>query len=85
MELAAQIDAVVEVVLRHGVEVRREHLGGGGGGLCTLRGRKVLFIDMDADPATRLEQSLAGMRLLPGVADIFMPPEIRERLDGNLG
>ena len=85
MELAAQIDALVELAIRLGVEVRREHLGGGGGGLCTLRGRKVLFIDLDADPATRLEQSLAGMRLLPGTGDIFMPPEIRERLDGKLG
>ena len=81
MDVPAQIDMVVELLKELGIEVRREHLSGECGGLCRMRGRQVLFVDEDADPASRLEHCLEALATLQGTDAIFLPPEIRERLD----
>ena len=64
-----------------GIEIRRTPLGGEGGGLCTVRGRRVLFIDTAADIATQYEKTVAALAGLPEAQDRFFPPEIREDLD----
>lgn len=63
-----------------GVEVRREHLGGSGGGLCRLRERLVLFLDEDADFDTQVEHCLSAVRTLPGIDTMFLSPAMREQL-----
>lgn len=85
MDVASQIDALVELAGRLGVEIRRENMGGTGGGLCRLKGRQVLFLDLDADPATRLDLCVAALSSFPGIQDMYLAPEIRERLDGKMG
>ena len=81
MDALAQIDMVVELLERMGVEVRRERMGGSGGGLCRMRGRQVMFIDEDADAATRLERCVEGLAALPESESVFLPPELRERVE----
>jgi hypothetical protein len=85
MDVASQIDALVELAERLGIEIRREHLGGGGGGLCRIKGKQVLFLDLDADPATRLDQCAIALSSFPAIQGVYLSPEIRERLDGKLG
>jgi hypothetical protein len=81
MDAAAQLDAIVETFERLGIEVRKEQLGGGGGGLCRLRDRRVLFIDLDADAATQLDRSVAALAKVPEVDALYLSPELRERID----
>lgn len=64
-----------------GVRVRAEPLGGEGGGLCVLRGAKVLFIDTDADPADRLERTARALAGIEGLDQVYVRPEVRELLD----
>jgi hypothetical protein len=63
------------------VEVRREHLGGGGGGLCRLRGKAVMFVDLDCDAATQTESCLVALAALPDIEARYLPPWVRERID----
>ena len=82
MEATTQINAAVELFGRLGIGVRREHLGGeGGGGLCTIRGQRVFFLDLDADLATRAEQSLAALAGLPEAEGVYVTPALRELLE----
>jgi len=82
MEAAAQINAAIELLGRLGVDVRREHLGGEGrSGLCTIRGRRAFFLDLDADLATRAEQSLAALAGLPELEGVYVAPALRELLE----
>ena len=85
MDIAAQIDAIVELAGKLEIEVRREHLGGEGGGFCIIRGRRVLFLDEDADPGGMLDRCVDGLASLPGIDQIFVPAEIRERLEEKMG
>ena len=80
-DFAAQLDELIELCRRLDLEVRKDLLGGTGGGLCSVHGRRVLFIDLDADVATRLDGCLAAFATLPEVDSIFITPALRERID----
>ena len=81
MEASAQLQTVLDVLASLEIEVRQEHLGGDSGGLCKLRGRRVVFVDLDADAATRLERSVQVLRGLADLETVYLPPHLRELLD----
>lgn len=81
MDEASLLEVVTELIRRLGVDVRRESLGGDGGSLCQIRGRRILFDDLDADVATRVDRCILALAELPEAASIYIPPEIRERID----
>lgn len=81
MDVIAQFDAAIGLLGRLGIEVRQEHFGGGGGGFCTVRGRRMLFVDLDADGATRLERALAALADLPELDNVYVPPALRESIE----
>jgi len=81
MDATAQLDTMVRLFEQLGVEVRQERLGGSGGGLCRIRGRRVVFVDLDADAATRLDRSIEALAAVPEAATVYISPELRERMD----
>ncbi len=81
MDIPGQIEEVTGILERVGVQPRRERLGGNGGGLCRLKGRRVLFVDLDADAATQLEGCLRALGSLAEADQMFLPPHIREGID----
>ncbi|MFQ6048755.1 MAG: hypothetical protein ACE5K7_05265 [Phycisphaerae bacterium] len=81
MDLQERLEALLAVAERLGIQVRREPLGGQGGGLCTLRGRKILFVDSEADAETRYETALSALGPLEAVHNHYLRPELREDLE----
>lgn len=63
-----------------GIVVRDESLGGDGGGLCRLRGQRVLFVDADDDDAGRYQKTVSALKDEPELEHMFLPPVIREDL-----
>ena len=80
-DLAAQFDELLEAFERLGIEVRREALGGRGGGLSTIGDRRVLFVDQEADLATQLDSGVKALAELPETASMYLLPALRERID----
>jgi hypothetical protein len=64
---------------RLGYTVREEWLAGNGGG-CTLKGRKLLFIDLALGPDEQLDQVLDALRRDPETARLPMPHDLRDLL-----
>jgi hypothetical protein len=81
MDLQSRFDALLALATEIGLTIRREPLGGEGGGYCMLRGRAVLFVDTMADLETRYERTLAALAPLPEVDRRYLPPEVREDLE----
>ena len=81
MDATAQLDRVLQLFEQLGIEVRREQLGGSGGGLCKIRGQRVVFVDLDADSATRLDRCVEALASLPEAATLYIAPDMRERMD----
>lgn len=80
-DASSLLRTVLELLTRLEIEVREEHLGGDSGGLCTMRGRRVVFVDLDADVASRLERCLNVLRDLPDLEGVYVSPIVRELLE----
>lgn len=81
MDLSLRLDALLEAAEQMGVEIRAEPMGGAGGGICRLRGRRVLFVDTSADLAARYDRTLAAMADLEGIDGCYLLPEVRQDLE----
>jgi hypothetical protein len=81
MDLGSRLELLLTLAEEIGVDVRAEPMGGDGGGMCLLKGRRVLFVDTSADLATRYERTLAGMANLPELEGRYIVPEVRQDLD----
>lgn len=81
MELHRRLETLLNLAEEIGLPIRREAMGGEGGGLCTLKGRRVLFIDTSADPQTQYDRTLAALAGLPELESRYCPPEVRDDLE----
>lgn len=84
MHTIEMLDQALAVATRLGYSVRHEWFAGNGGGGCELRGRKLLFLDLDLSPADQLDQVLETLRHEPDAANLPMPDELHERLTSRL-
>ncbi len=75
------LESVLETFANLDIEVRREWLGGEGGGLCTIRGERIFFLDLAADLATRLEHCLIALSQVPENESVYLSPVVRDALD----
>ncbi|HEX7450083.1 MAG TPA: hypothetical protein VF306_21160 [Pirellulales bacterium] len=66
-----------------GYQVRREWLGGVGGGNCEIKGRKHVFIDLSLSLPDQLQQALAALRVEPRMAHAEVSTELRRQLHGR--
>ncbi len=80
MTAREKLDQVVEVAKALGVSVRYEPMEGAGGGLCKLRNRLVLFVDMDADAVITYERVLVALADNFDLDAIYLRPQIRQDL-----
>jgi hypothetical protein len=75
-------DEALALAARLGYTVRQEWFAGQGGGCCELRGKKLLFLDLDLGPVEQLEQVLDALRREPDSERhrLSMSPELRKLL-----
>ncbi len=78
---SALLDECTRVFNALDMPVRREHLAGNGGGLCVLRGKTTVFIDLDADLATQVATCVRVLAGVERVEGMFLTPALRERID----
>jgi hypothetical protein len=81
MDLSRRLDALLELAEQIGIDVRAETMGGAGGGLCKLKGRRVLFVDTAADLATRYDRTLTAMAGLDEIDGLYLLPEVRQDIE----
>jgi hypothetical protein len=79
------IEDLIQLAEQVGIEVRREPMAGASGGLCRLKGRRVLFLDSSADLATQADQCLRGLAQVPEIDGVYVRPDLRARIDAYRG
>jgi hypothetical protein len=72
---------LLDLAEKLGLEVRQEFLGGGGGGLCRLRGRQVLFVDTASAEVEQVAQIASAVASLSGLESHYIKPQLRDILD----
>lgn len=73
LALLAQTDAVI----------RTEALGGGGGGLCELKDKKIFFADSDSSTSETARNCAQAVAKLVDIEEIYIKPEIRRFIEDH--
>jgi len=81
MDDTALMEALLDLACRLGIEVRKSPLGGSGGGLCVLKGKRVLFLDTLASAAEQAGKTAESMAGLEELDSQYIMPAVREALE----
>ncbi len=79
------LDELLALLEGNGVKVRREAMGGGGGGLCAVKGERIFFLDTEAastETAALCAQAISG---LVDIELIYVRPEVRQFIEDHSG
>ncbi len=79
MNIVARLEKGIIAVQNLGYSVRQEWLDGEGGGVCILRGEKILFLDLSQDINEQLDVVLEILRKDPAID--LLDPTLLRRLD----
>ncbi|MCP4712815.1 MAG: hypothetical protein GY869_29665 [Planctomycetes bacterium] len=74
------LKALLEVAENADIEVRQAALGGEGGGLCVLRGKKILFVDISADLAEEIARTAQALAQIADLEQQYLLPQVRQVL-----
>ena len=77
------IDELIEVLSQEGVTIRRGSMGGGGGGLCKIKGSSVFFVDTDCPPREMAAICAGAVKEIANIEIIYLRPQIRQFLEEN--
>jgi hypothetical protein len=81
------LQRLIELADQLGIEVRRGPAMGDsthpGGAVVRLRGREILMIDPSASVEDRIAAAAAALRGREALAEMFLPPVLRELIDGD--
>jgi hypothetical protein len=75
-ELLAMLEA-------NGVTIRHESLGGAAGGLCTVKGQHIFFVDTQCSSADTAASAAEAVRKVIDIEKVYMRPEIREFIESR--
>ena len=79
MESEAVLMCLEELANKLGITVRYDVLGSEGG-ICTLRGKRILMVDESLNDAGKIEV-MAQALCREAIEEVYIRPEVREILD----
>jgi len=79
------LDELLGLLEGQGVTIRREPLGGTGGGLCAVRGSRQFFVDTEADSAEMSVLCAEAVGQVLDVEAIYIRPEVRQFIEAHGG
>jgi hypothetical protein len=77
------LDELLALLEANGVTVRNEPLGGSGGGLCTIKGQRIFFVDTQAASAVSAAICAEAVSKVVDVEQIYIKPQIRQFIENN--
>lgn len=67
----------------NGVKIRSEPLGGGGGGLCTIKGEHIFFMDTQSASSEMAVICAEAVGKVVDIESIYIKPQIREFIEAH--
>jgi hypothetical protein len=72
------LDELLRLLEKAGVEVRTEQMGGGGGGVCSVKGKNIVFLDSQGNMRERAAVCAKALAKAVDVEKVYMKPEVRQ-------
>lgn len=67
----------------NGVTIRNEPLGGSGGGLCTMKGQSIFFVDTQAQSADIAPICAEAVSKVADIEKLYIKPEVRQFIESH--
>ena len=77
------LDELLALLEANGVTIRNEPLGGSGGGLCSIKGQHIFFVDTQASSAVSAAMCAEAVSKVVDVEQIYVKPQVRQFIDDN--
>ena len=77
------LEELLALLEANGVTIRSEPLGGSGGGLCTIKGENIFFVDTQASSAVSAAMCAEAVSKVVDVEQIYIKPQIRQFIENN--
>lgn len=77
------LDELLTLLEANGVTIRREPLAGGAGGLCTVKGRHIFFVDTQSPCADVAAVAADAVSKIVDIEAVYIRPEIRQFIESN--
>lgn len=75
------LEELVTLLETAGVTIRREPLGGEGGGICTVKGEHIFFIDTQARSADMADIGAQAVAKIVDTDNIYILPIVRQFIE----
>jgi hypothetical protein len=83
MDNKAILDELLDLLEAKGVKIRKDSLGGGGSGLCKIKGEYLFFLDMDSSSYEVAVSCAKAVNEIVDIETIYLKPEIRDFIESN--
>ena len=77
------LEELLGLLEQNGVTIRNEPLGGSGGGLCTIKGDKLFFVDTQASSAEMIAICAEAVAKAVDTEHIYIKPEVRQFIENR--
>ena len=77
------LDELLALLETNGVTIRNEPLDGSGGGLCTIKGERIFFVDTEASSIVSAAICAEAVSKVVDVEQIYIKPLIRQFIENN--
>lgn len=78
------VEELLALLEARNVKVRREPLGGRGGGLVSIKGEHIFFVDTEASGSEVAAMCAQAVARLVDVEAVYLRPEIRQFLETHM-
>jgi len=78
------LEELLALLEANSVTVRSEPLGGGGGGLCMVKGRPVFFHDTDASSSDAACACAEAAAKTVDIESVYLRPEVRDFIEARM-
>ncbi len=78
------LEELLALLEANNVRVRREPLGGRGGGLAAMKGESIFFVDTEAASAEVATLCAEAILKVVDIETIYLRPEVRQFIDGRM-
>ena len=77
------LEELLVLLEANSVTIRDEPLGGSGGGLCTIKGQQIFFVDTQAPSAVVAALCAEAMPKVADIEQVYIKPEIRQFIENH--
>ena len=77
------LEELLDLLKQGAVQIRQDALGGSGGGLCTVQGKRIFFLDTQAPTDFLIQMCAEAVPDVIDIENVYIKPQIRQLIENS--